>query len=282
METPETFGNAALARIADALERLSSPAPPGADLTAAPAYLWRHGRLTAIDHIAAQPLGAFVGIDAQKQALTVNSERLAASLPAHDVLLWGARGMGKSGLVKAVVAALQSKGAPLALVEVERDDIPEMASLLRRLGKIDRRFILFADDLSFEADELRYRQLRSLLEGGVEERPDNCRFYVTSNRRHLVPREMRENELAATLNSRDALDDRLALADRFGLSLGFHFCDQETYLAIVESYARRFDLPFDSREAVAWATGRGARSGRVAWQFIQEIAGRTGTPLPRA
>ncbi len=279
MKTPETQKKETLERIASALERLAPDLSADSDMLDAPAYIWRDARLRAVEKLDAQPLELFVGTESQRNALLENSRRHAEGLPAHDVLLWGSRGMGKSGMVKAVIADLQARGKNIALIEVERDDIIDIAPLLRRLSKIDRRFVLFCDDLSFETDESHYRRLRSVLEGGVEPRPANCRFYVTSNRRHLVPREMRENELHDSINARDVLDDRLALADRFGLSLGFHACDQSTYLAIVTAYASRHDLEFDAKDAVAWATGRGARSGRVAWQFIQELAGRQGKTL---
>ena len=279
MKTPDSDAGDALRRIAAALERLTPPAA-AADLDAAPAFVWDAGRLRPVARLAAQPLAMFVGVDAQRQALVDNTRRLAAGLPAHDVLLWGSRGMGKSGLVKAVIAELQAERAPIALVEVERDDIPAIAGLLRLLGASERRFVLFCDDLSFDTDERHYRRLRSVLEGGVEARPPNCRFYVTSNRRHLVPRELIENEVALAVNARDVVDDKLALADRFGLSLGFHACDQQTYVAMVAAYAARFGLPMDERDAIAWATGRGGRSGRVAWQYIEELAGRAGKRLP--
>jgi hypothetical protein len=276
METPEAASSDVFQRIADALERLSPPPAGSADIGSAPAFVWDAGLLRAVPVFDAQPLALFVGIDVQRAALAENTARLARGLPAHDVLLWGARGMGKSGLVKAVVADRQAAGGNIALIEIERDDIPGIATLLRRLDGVDRYFVLFCDDLSFDADERHYRRLRSLLEGGVEARPSNCRFYVTSNRRHLVPREHVENEAATAINPRDVLDDRLALADRFGLSLGFHACDQATYVAMVRAYAERHRLPLDERDAIAWATGRGGRSGRVAWQYIQELAGREG------
>lgn len=279
MNTPESHENTVLQTISEALTRLAPLPPDAADLSAAPAYVWDAGHLREVPVLEAQPLARFVGVDAQRETLLENTERLAKGLPAHDVLLWGSRGMGKSGLVKAVALHLQRQGAALALVEVERDDIPTISVLLRKLADSPRRFILFCDDLSFDADERHYRRLRSVLEGGVEARPSNCRFYVTSNRRHLVPREMRENELADAINARDVIDDRLALADRFGLSLGFHACDQATYLAMIGAYAAAHGLQFDATEAVGWATGRGARSGRVAWQYVQELAGRAGKRL---
>ena len=221
----------------------------------------------------AQPLERFQGVDAQKAALLENTRRLAAGLPAHDVLLWGARGMGKSSLVKSVHAALPG----LVLVQVARDDIVTLPGLFAALAASDRRCLIFADDLSFDADETQYKALRSVLDGGIEARPGNVRIAVTSNRRHLVARDHADD--AGAINPRDVLDDRLALADRFGLSLGFHNCDQPTYLAIVAGYAAAYGLRCDASAALAWATGRGNRSGRVAWQFIEEVAGAAGVRL---
>lgn len=264
-------------RIADALERLAPTPPPPADPRTGAAFVWSGTALRAIETPRAQPLDLLLGIDAQKAAVLTNSERHARGLPAHDVLLWGSRGMGKSAVVKSAHAELAAQG--LGLVEVARDDLATLPALFRVLGGIDRRFLLFIDDLSFETGEHEYKALRSVLEGGIEARPDNIRLYVTSNRRHLVAREAAENEAAGAINPRDVIDDRLALADRFGLSLGFHACDQPTYLAIVEGYAKRFGLPFDAADALAWSVARGSRSGRVAWQYVQEVAGREGKRL---
>ena len=266
-----------LARIADALDRLVPPAPPAADPLAGDAFVWEHDWLRAVSLRPAQPLDRFIGVDAQKTTLVDNVRRHAHRLPAHDVLLWGARGMGKSSLVRSIHALLVPEG--LALVQVARDDIASLPALLRVLDGVPRQFLLFADDLSFEADEHQYKALRSVLDGGIEARGDNVRIIVTSNRRHLVAREHAEAEAAAAINPRDLLDDRLALADRFGLSLGFHNCDQATYLAMVLGYAAALGLQADDGEAVAWALARGNRSGRVAWQFVQELAGRAGVRL---
>lgn len=279
MISPDRDISDTLARIADALDRLAPPAPPPADPRAGSAFVWSGTALRTVDAAQAQPLDRLLGIDAQKAAVLANSDRHARGLPSHDVLLWGSRGMGKSALVKSVHAALAGDG--LALVEAARDDLPTLPALFRTLREVDRRFILFIDDLSFEAGEREYKALRSVLEGGVEARPDNVRLIVTSNRRHLVPRDIAENEAATAINPRDVIDDRLALADRFGLSLGFHACDQPTYLAIVEGYASHFALPFDAADALAWSVTRGARSGRVGWQYTQEVAGRAGKTLTR-
>ena len=272
--------SATLLRIADALDRLA-PAPPApADPAGDPAFVWSGTALRGVEWPTAMPLDLLLGIDAQKAAVLDNSRRHAKGLPAHDILLWGSRGMGKSALVKAVHAELADPR--LALVEIARDDFATLPALFAILRAVDRRFLLFIDDLSFESGEHEYKALRSLLEGGIEARPDNCRLYVTSNRRHLVPRDIAENEAATAINPRDVVDDRLALADRFGLSLGFHACDQPTYLAIVSGYAERFGLKFENPDALTWAVTRGSRSGRVAWQYVQEVAGRAGRRLESA
>jgi hypothetical protein len=260
-------------RIAAALERLSPPPPLAADPLAHPAYVWRSGVLAA-SGLHAQPLDALVGIDRQKESLVGNLRRLAGGHAAHDVLLWGARGTGKSALVKAATAAVQDDGGKLALVEVGRTE--ELPALFVALGVVARAFAVFVDDLGFDsAGEA--RALRSVLEGGAAARPANVRLLVTSNRRHLLPRDIAEQESA--INPRDSIDDQLALADRFGLSLGFHALDQDGYLAIVTGYAERLGLAFDPADAVQWATRRGSRSGRVAWQYVVEIAGRAGRSI---
>lgn len=272
MIPPDSDISGTLVRIAAALERLAPTVAADSDPATGDAFVWTGDHLRTVAFAAVRPLALLLGIESQKAALHTNAERHAKGLPAHDVLLWGARGMGKSALAKGVVADLRLAGHDLALIEVARADIGSLPALFRRLDGTDRRFLLFCDDLSFEADEHDYKALRSVLEGGIEERPANCRLVVTSNRRHLVPREHGDVENA--INARDVLDDRLALADRFGLSLGFHTCDQPTYLAIVRAYAEAFGLPIDDQAALTWATGRGSRSGRVAWQYTQDVAGR--------
>ncbi|HEX8485525.1 DUF815 domain-containing protein [Sphingomonas sp.] len=263
-----------LERIAAALERLAPPPPPAADPLAHSAYVWRAGAL-APSSLAAQPLDALVGIERQKEALVANLRRLAAGHAAHDTLLWGARGTGKSALVKAAVAAVQGEGGNLALVEVFQTET--LPALFAAVGSVPRAFAVFIDDLGFDAAG-EGRALRSMLEGGAAARPDNVRLLVTSNRRHLLPRDVGEQESA--INPRDSIDDQLALADRFGLSLGFHALDQDGYLAIVAGYAALHALPFDAADAVQWATRRGSRSGRVAWHYVVEVAGREGRALP--
>ncbi len=263
-----------LDRIAAALERLSPPPAPAADPRAHPAYRWQGGVLGAARAFVAQPLDRLVGVERQKAALLANLTRLAAGHAAHDVLLWGARGTGKSALVKSAVAAVQADGGDLALVEVAT--LADLPALFGALARVPRGFAVFLDDLGVDAPA-EARALRSVLEGGAEPRPANVRLLVTANRRHLQPRDIAEQDSA--INPRDSVDDHLALADRFGLSLGFHALDQDGYLAIVRGYLDPMGLPFDPEEAVRWATQRGSRSGRVAWQYVTEVAGRAGRAL---
>ncbi len=265
----------AFARATDALDRLAPRALPAADPAVGDAFVFERSTLRTVAPPPAQPLARFVGIDAQRDALLANFRRHAGGAAAHDVLLWGARGMGKSSLVRSVHAAV----AGLALIQVARDDLDGLPALFRLLAVTPRRFAIYADDVSFEADERQYKALRSILDGGIEARPDNVRLVVTSNRRHLVAREHADTEAASAVNARDVLDDRLALADRFGLSLGFHNADQADYLAMVSGYAAAHGLAFTDAGALAWAGGRGHRSGRVAWQFATELAGRAGRAI---
>lgn len=266
-----------LARIAAALERLSPPPSAPADPLVAPAYLWRGEGLVRARQFAPLPLGLLTGVDAQRDTLIENARRLALGHGSHDVLLWGAKGTGKSALVKSVVAAVREEGLELALIDVGADRLDTLPRLFAAIADVPRGFILFVDDIGFEAGGPETRTLRSLLEGGAEARPANARLHVTSNRRHIVARDLAEQESA--INPRDVVDDRLALADRFGLTLGFHAMDQATYLAAVQRYAEGFDLPFDEHDALLWATQRGARSGRVAWHYVTELAGRAGRTL---
>ena len=258
------------------LEALDTPTQANTDWRSSPAYVWNGRTGRAVARIDAPPLKLLRGIDRQKAAVTANVARLAAGHAAHDMLLWGARGTGKSALVRAAVLAAQGgPRAPLALVQVGTEALRSLPELFVQLAGEPRNFLVFIDDLGFdESDTHGPRHLRSWLEGGVEARPHNVRLAVTSNRRAIVAREAREQD--DPLNPRDALDDTLALADRFGLSLGFHACSQEDYLAIVAGYAAEYGLDWDEAEALQWAKRRGARSGRVAWHYITELAGRAG------
>ena len=280
---------ALLARIADALERAAPPRTQPAELHANEAFVWHpeDGRLVPVEDVNRLDLELLVGIDRPAATLIENTRRFARGLPANNALLWGARGMGKSSLVKAVHGAVSAEtGGGLGLVEVHREDLGSLPVLLATLRRVARRFILFCDDLSFEAEDTTFKSLKALLEGGIEGRPANVIFYATSNRRHLMPREMIENEQSTAIVPAEAVDEKVSLSDRFGLWLGFHNCDQETYFRIVEGYAERYGLRVPREtlraEAKEWSVTRGARSGRVAWQFIQDLAGRAGVTLDRA
>ena len=279
-----------LKRIAAALERLAPSAPATPDFAAAAAFVWHPEgrRLTPVPRVNRVHMSLLKGIDRVRDLLVENTERFARGLPANNALLWGARGMGKSSLVKAVHAATAAKPGRttadgLKLVEIHREDIESLPELMAILRSAPPRFIVFCDDLSFDADDTSYKSLKAVLEGGIEGRPDNVIFYATSNRRHLMPREMMENERSTAINPGEAVEERVSLSDRFGLWLGFHRCSQDEYLAMVEGYAGHYRIPLDAetmrREALEWATTRGARSGRVAWQYVQDAAGRLGVPL---
>ncbi|MCC6471000.1 MAG: ATP-binding protein [Alphaproteobacteria bacterium] len=275
-----------LRRIADALDRLAPPMRPAASIAAADAFVWHAetGTLDPIERVNRVDVALLRGIDRQRDILLDNTRRFAKGLPANNALLWGARGMGKSSLVKAVHAAVNAEGtARLALIEIHREDIPSLPPLLRLVREAGRRAILFCDDLSFDGQDASYKSLKAVLEGGVEGRPDNVIFYATSNRRHLMPRDMIDNERSTAINPGEAIEEKVSLSDRFGLWLGFHQCDQDTYFAMIEGYAKRFGLsmPADQLHAQAneWSVTRGARSGRVAWQFVQDLAGRLGKRL---
>lgn len=276
---PDTAGQdlaPLLARIADALERIAPAAAAPADWLSHPAYVWSDGRARGIEQLEAPTLTLLRGIDSQKQRVLTNVNRLACGYAAHDMLLWGSRGMGKSALIRGAVREAQA-GAPgqIALVQVGQDALAGMTGLFAELGRQDRRFLVYIDDLGFEdTDAAGPRLLRSWLEGGVEARPGNVRLAVTSNRRAIVARTMSEQD--DPINARDAADDKLALADRFGLSIGFHNCSQDDYLAIIAGYAEDLRLAWDAADALEWAQRRGARSGRVAWQYVSELAGRAG------
>ena len=275
-----------LNRVADALERLAPPAAPPNELEASDAFVWHadRGWLQPVHQVNRVEIGLLRGIDRVRDILLDNTERFSAGLPANNVLLWGARGTGKSSLVKAAHAAVNEMHPhAIALVEIHREDIPSLPHLLSLLRASSRRCLLFCDDLSFDQHDTSYKSLKAVLEGGIEGRPANVVLYATSNRRHLMPRDMIENERSTAINPAEAVEERVSMSDRFGLWLGFHSIDQETYHAIVRGYAERFglDLPQDQlrAEASEWSITRGSRSGRVAWQFIQDLAGRLGKPL---
>src|SRR5438552_3545476 len=274
-----------LHRIADALERLAPAAAAVNDLAAADAFIWHAERewlepVPAVNRVA---LGLLRGIDRVRDILFENTERFAGGLPANNVLLWGARGTGKSALIKAIHAAInETRPHALALIEIHREDIPSLPRLLSLVRGSSRRCVLFCDDLSFDQNDASYKSLKAVLEGGIEGRPANVVLYATSNRRHLMPRDMIENERSTAINPAEAVEEKVSLSDRFGLWLGFHSLDQETYHAIVRGYAASMKLPIATEalhaEAVEWSMTRGARSGRVAWQVIQDLAGRLGNP----
>jgi predicted AAA+ superfamily ATPase len=275
-----------LARIASVLERVFPPAPPPLDINAAEAFMWHAetGRLMPVPVVSRVEFNLLKGIDRQADTLLENTRRFASGLPANNALLWGARGMGKSSLVKAVHAAVNSetKGG-LALVEIHRDDIVSLPKLLDVLRDQPRRVLILVDDLSFDTEDTSYKSLKAVLDGGIEGRPANALFYATSNRRHLLSRDMIENERATAINPGEAVEEKVSLSDRFGLWLGFHSCNQEVFFAMIEGYADFYKLKIDREqlhaEAVEWSMIRGARSGRVAWQYIQDLAGRLGTKI---
>jgi uncharacterized protein len=276
-----------LERIADALERLAPPPPAAPDFVSAEAFVWHPDgrRLAPVARVNRVDMSLLKGIDRVRDLLVENTERFARGLPANNALLWGARGMGKSSLVKAAHAAVGAAhpAAGLRLIEIHREDIESLPELMAMLRPARQRFIVFCDDLSFDADDTSYKSLKTMLEGGIEGRPDNVIFYATSNRRHLLAREMVENERSTAINPGEAVEEKVSLSDRFGLWLGFHRCSQDEYLAMVEGYVTRYRIPFAGdelrREALEWATTRGARSGRVAWQYVQDLAGRLGVAL---
>ena len=275
-----------LERVAEALERLSPTGADDAALDAADGFVWHADgvRLEAVTEINRLELSLLKGIDRVRDILLDNTRRFARGLPANNALLWGARGMGKSSLIKAVhgVVAAEDSGG-LKLIEIHREEIASLPILLGRLRECDSRCLLFCDDLSFEAEDTTYKSLKAALEGGISGRPDNVLFYATSNRRHLMPRDMIDNERSTAIHPGEAVEESVSLSDRFGLWLGFHPCDQATFFAMVEGYADHFRLNIDREalraEAIEWSMTRGARSGRVAWQFVQDLAGRLGVGL---
>ena len=277
-----------LYRLVEAVERMAPPAPVRLDPTAADAFVWsaEERRLLPVAKVNRVDIGLLKGIERQRDILLENTRRFAKGLPANNALLWGARGMGKSSLVKSVhstVLAEMGSGKGPALIEIHREDIAGLPHLLAMIRESDRRVLLFCDDLSFDHDDASYKSLKALLEGGIEGRPANALFYATSNRRHLMPRDMIDNERATAINPGEAVEEKVSLSDRFGLWLGFHPCDQDTFFAMVEGYADQFGLGIPREklhaEAVEWSITRGGRSGRVAWQLIQDLAGRVGKRL---
>jgi predicted AAA+ superfamily ATPase len=280
------MGDDALARIAEALERMAPPPSPAPDFTAAEAFVWHvdPDRLEPVEQVNRVALDLLVGIDRARDTLLANTLQFARGFAANNALLWGARGMGKSSLVKAVHAEVLAQGEVLTLVEIQREDLPSIARLLAHLRAAqDRRFVLFCDDLSFSHDDQHYKSLKAVLDGGIEGRPENVIFYATSNRRHLMPRDMIENERAAAIHESEATEEKVSLSDRFGLWLGFHSCDQDEFLAMISGYCASLGLEIDPEtlraEAIEWQATRGARSGRVAWQFVTDVAGRHGVAL---
>lgn len=266
-----------LNRIADALERLAPPVAGPVDWMSADAFVWDGRCARPIAPFEPVDIDLLTGIDPQKARLLDNSSRHAKGHPAHDALFWGSRGMGKSALAKSVVRALQARGEDIALVEAPSDQLEKLPALFEMLAAVRRNFVIFIDDIGFAEGSAEPRLLRSMLEGGASQRPANVRLYVTSNRRHILSRQMSEQD--DPINPRDAVDDQLALSDRFGLRLGFHAASQDDYLAIVARYAEAHDLSFEREDALLWARQRGSRSGRVAWQYIVELAGRAGRSL---
>ncbi len=293
-QSPTPFADhvlsASLERIARALERIAPPAPARPDFGAAEAFIWQADpeAFLAVAQVNRVPIALLKSVTSMRDTLLANTERFARGLPANNALLWGARGMGKSSLVKAVHAEVRQRllaegGADLKLIEIHREDIASLPRCLFYLRAEGHRFIVFCDDLSFDADDTSYKSLKAVLEGGIEGRPENVLFYATSNRRHLLPRDMMENERSTAINPHEAVEEKVSLSDRFGLWIGFHNCSQADYLEMVRGYAAHFGLTTPAAEleaaALQWSMMRGARSGRVAWQFIQDAAGREGIRL---
>ena len=271
----------ALDRIAAALDRISPPPASVPDWDRADAFVWHVSpdRLDPGTEVTRVALPLLVGIDRARDTLLENTRHFAQGYPANNALLWGARGMGKSSLIKAVHAEV-GRAFPLKVVEVQREDLPSISRLLKLLRAADHRFVLFCDDLSFSHDDQHYKSLKAVLDGGIEGRPENVLFYATSNRRHLMPRDMIENERSSAINPSEAVEEKVSLSDRFGLWLGFHACGQDEYLAMVRGYCDAYGVEIDDErlraEAIEWQATRGARSGRVAWQFFTDLAGRRG------
>ena len=276
---------AALIRIAQALERISPPAAMAPDFNAADAFVWQvePDHLEPVAKVSRIHVDLLVGIDRSRDTLLENTLRFARGLPANNALLWGARGMGKSSLVKAVHGVVLDQGLNLKIVEVQREDLPSIGRLLALLRDSNERFLLFCDDLSFSHDDQHYKSLKAVLDGGVVGRPQNVVFYATSNRRHLMPRDMIENESGSAINPNEAVEEKVSLSDRFGLWLGFHPCTQDDYFQMVRKLCDAYGIEITDEimqaEAVEWAATRGSRSGRVAWQYFTDLAGRKGVQI---
>ena len=274
-----------LVRIAEALERLTPPPRQAPDFSGAEAFVWHVSpdRLVAVPEVARVEIGLLIGVDRARDILLENTLQFARGLPANNALLWGARGMGKSSLVKAVHAEVLAREEKLKIVEIQREDLGSVSRLLHLLRDSDERFVLFCDDLSFSHDDQHYKSLKAVLDGGIEGRPSNVVFYATSNRRHLMPRDMIENERSTAISPSEATEEKVSLSDRFGLWLGFHPCSQDEYLAMIRGYCAAFGLEIDDEtlraEAIEWQATRGARSGRVAWQYVTDLAGRRGVTI---
>ena len=274
-----------LVRIAAALERLAPAPMPAPDFASADAFAWHTApdRLEPVAQVARVDIGLLIGVDRSRDTLLENTRHFARGLPANNALLWGARGMGKSSLVKAVHAAILAEGLALKIVELSREDLPSVTRLLQHLRAASDRFILFCDDLSFSHDDQHYKSLKAVLDGGIEGRPANVLFYATSNRRHLMPREMIENERSTAISPSEAVEEKVSLSDRFGLWLGFHPCTQDEYLDMIRGYCAAHGVQISDpdlrAEAIEWQATRGARSGRVAWQFFTDLAARRGVRL---
>ncbi|MBF9049355.1 DUF815 domain-containing protein [Roseobacter sp. HKCCD9010] len=279
------MSDATLTRIAEALERLRPAPAQTPDWAAAEAFVWHADpdRLEPVVQVNRVDLPLLLGIDRARDTLLENTLQFARGLPANNALLWGARGMGKSSLVKAVHAEVLAQNLPAKLVEVQREDLPSIGRLLSLLRVAPVRVLLFCDDLSFSHDDQHYKSLKAVLDGGIEGRPENVIFYATSNRRHLMPRDMIENERSSAINPSEAVEEKVSLSDRFGLWLGFHPCSQDEYLAMIQGYCAAYEVEIDAdtlrAEAIEWQATRGARSGRVAWQYFTDLAGRRGVTL---
>ncbi|WP_341366177.1 ATP-binding protein [Yoonia sp. BS5-3] len=274
-----------LGRIANALERMAPEAAPPPDFAAASAFVWQSDPdcLIPVPEVNRVDVSLLVGVDRSRDTLMANTAQFAAGLPANNALLWGARGMGKSSLVKAIHGSLHVDHPTLKIVEVQREDLPSIGRCLSLLRNADARFILFCDDLSFGHDDAHYKSLKAVLDGGIEGRPENVVLYATSNRRHLMPRDMIENERSTAISPSEAVEEKVSLSDRFGLWLGFHPCDQDDYLAMIRGYCDAYGVTIGDAtlraEAIEWQATRGSRSGRVAWQYFTDLAGRKGVSL---